>query len=79
MCLYWINKECYVNPDYYYYQNIRIYVVAEKASLNKWVFRWDLQVEREEVSHKDLEREFQALAIVEEGERSPYLRFLSEA
>ena len=33
-------------------------------------------MDSEEVSCKDFGREFQALAIAEEGERSPYLRFL---
>ena len=33
-------------------------------------------MESEEVSCKDWGREFQALAMAEEGERSPYLRFL---
>ena len=52
------------------------YTTLEKASLNKWVLRRDLKVDSEEVSCKDFGREFQALAIAEEGERSPYLRFL---
>ena len=46
------------------------YTTLEKASLNKWVLRRDLKLESEEVSCKDFGREFQALTIVDEGERS---------